>query len=166
MPQTSKISLSASGLHVVHAAALLLAAMPKTTKPADLVARLKDDVMRARIETALAKKGLVEKEVRALAEACGMHLYRPNAPHPFDPLKPEPTDNGYWVAVIGDRPERRYVLIIKHLENSLVVADPAGAGLTSTTPEQFSAVWKLAARNCVSWAGCLWIDRPTRRAHH
>lgn len=152
------VTRAASGLHVVHAAAVLLGKMPKTTKPADVITKVADHEMRARIESALVKKGLVEKHVRALAEACGMELYRPNK-YPFDPFKPETSDHGYYAALIGDRSERRYVLVLDHREHALVLADPAGAGVTTVTSEQFLEVWKLAARNGVSWAGDLWVER-------
>lgn len=162
---SSNFAPAGSALHVVHAAAVLLDLLPKTTTPADIIARVQNVAMRTRIEAALAKNGLVEKEVRALAEACGMHLWRPNT-RGFDPHHPEPTEHGYWAALIGDKTERRYVLVLQHTADKLTILDPAGPGVTSMTPKEFSVVWTAAARKGVRWAGSLWIDRKGKKVVH
>jgi hypothetical protein len=145
-----------SGLHVVHLAGVRLGVIPTGAKAEDLLEQVKDEKIRARIDAHLGKDGLTEGDVRALVDTVPMNLWRPNvsAFEPFEPFEPL-DDRTLTVLVIGETKaaevERRYVLILDHHGDQLVVADPAGPGLTTVARTEFNEAWKVGAVRGRPW---------------
>jgi hypothetical protein len=112
----------------------------------------------SRIDAHLGKDGLTEGDVRALADTVPMNLWRPNvsAFEPFEPFEPL-DDRTLTVLVIGETKaaevERRYVLILDHHGDQLVVADPAGPGLTTVARTEFNEARKVGAVRGRPWVG-------------
>ncbi|MEI9948231.1 MAG: hypothetical protein WDO74_04455 [Pseudomonadota bacterium] len=154
---------STSGLHVMQLAAIRLGVCPPSTTPEDLLGAVSDKRRRARIARGLAAGGLIEADLRALADAMSLHLYRPNKVD-FDPFDPFGRDT-LPIALVGRAAlsgiERRYVLVLDYGEHAVKVADPAGEGLVTSTRDSFRASWKLAERRDLSWVG---LVTPTSTA--
>jgi hypothetical protein len=115
---------------------------------------------------------LNERTVRALAEAAGLNLWRPNVrSRGLDDLSWRIEDPGEetlwlaWVRMSAARSERRaspadprYVLVLEVLGGRVIVADPlrARAPIHVVPEGEFLASWE-AARGPTKpkWAGCL-----------
>lgn len=149
------VSLARSGLHVMQLAAVRLGVRPPSATPEDLLGGVRDERRRARIERNLATSGLLEADLRALADAAHLHLYRPNKVD-FDPSEPLGS-NILPIALVGrETPlgiESRYVLVLDYGEREVLLADPAGDGLVTRARDSFFASWKLAERRGLPWVG-------------
>jgi hypothetical protein len=149
----SGIAAAASGLHVVYLAALRLGTVSPDLAPLALVRGIADEKRRNRIKAHLHHGGLTDGDMRAVAEAAGLFLWRPNKLD-FDPFEPA-DDRTLSVLQVGKaagaRVERRYVLILDNQGTEIDLADPAGDGLTVTTPPELTSAWKLGARRGRSW---------------
>ena len=151
----SGVPAASSGLHVLQLAAIRLGVRPASTAPEDLLGGVRDERRRARIERNLATSGLLEADLRALADAAHLHLYRPNKVD-FDPFEPLGS-NILPIALVGrETPlgiESRYVLVLDYGEREVLLADPAGDGLVTRARDSFFASWKLAERRGLPWVG-------------
>jgi hypothetical protein len=151
----SGVPMASSGLHVLQLAAIRLGVRPPSTTPEDLLGGVRDARRRARIEHNLATSGLLEADLRALADVARLHLYRPNKVD-FDPFEPLGR-HVLPMALVGcARPsgiESRYVLVLDYGVDEVLTTDPAGEGLVTLTRDSFWASWKLAERRGLSWVG-------------
>lgn len=143
-----------SGLHVMQLAAVRLGVGPTSATPEDLLAGV-GDARRASIERKLASAGLLEADLRVLADVASLHLYRPNK-LTFDPFEPLDVDT-LPIALVGRATrsgiEARYVLVLEYGDHEVLLADPAAGGLVPLARNSFWAAWKLAERRGLSWVG-------------
>ncbi len=151
------IPAAASGLHIVHLAAVQVGALSVDSEAETLVEGVAEQKVRDRIEAHLLRGGLTDRDMRALGSAADLYLYTPKKID-FDPFEPI-NDRIHTVLLIGKAKngavERRYVLILDHRGTEIELADPAGEGLTVITPKKLSNAWKLAARRGRSWMGTI-----------
>jgi hypothetical protein len=151
----SGVSPARSGLHVMQLAAIRLGVGVPSTTPDDLLGGALDARRRARIERNLATTGLLEADLRALADVARLHLYRPNKVD-FDPFEPLGS-NILPIALVGKATdqgiESRYVLVLDYGVGEVLIADPAGDGLVTRARDSFLAAWKLGQRRGMSWVG-------------
>jgi hypothetical protein len=125
-----------------------------------------DTATRRRVEARLPKDGLLEKDVRALARAAGLAVYRPNT-HDVAQFR-EP--GWLWMALVLVRfaqssrldsyVEKHYVLVVDHLpdEHVFVVADPHpwNPPLYCVDEPMFEAAWRAAKTKGPPWAAALY----------
>lgn len=154
----------ACGLFALVTAARKLRTTSARAGAADLLAGL-DAADRVRVEARLPKVGLFEKDVRALARAAGMAVYRPNT-HDVGQFR-EP--GWLWMALVLVRfvpptgaesyVEKHYVLVLEHLpdERVFVVADPHpwSPPLYCVDEQEFDAAWRAAKSKGPPWAAAL-----------
>jgi hypothetical protein len=124
-----------------------------------------DGAARVRVAARLPKVGLFEKDVRALARAAGLAVYRPNT-HDLAQFR-EP--GWLWMALVLVRfvpptgaesyVEKHYVLVLEHLpdERVFVVADPHpwNPPLYCVDEREFEAAWRAAKTKGPPWAAAL-----------
>jgi hypothetical protein len=105
----------------------------------------------------LATGGLLEADLRVLADGASLHLSRPNKVA-FDPFEPFGR-HVLPIALVGRATpagiESRYVLVLDYREWEVELADPACEGLVTLTRDSFWTSWKLAERRGLSWVGLL-----------
>ena len=155
----------ACGLFALVTAARKLRTMPARAGGPVLLAGL-DAATRARIEARLPKVGLFEKDVRALAQAAGLAVYRPNT-HDVAQFR-EP--GWLWMVLVlvqfvppsgGESyVEKHYVLVLDHFpdERVFVVADPHpwNPALYCVDEHEFEAAWRAAKTKGPPWAAALY----------
>lgn len=153
----SGLPARASGLAVLHLAAVRLGLVESDAKPGELVENVKDDDIKGRIEHKLARDGLIDADLRALGDANGMFVSR-SAKIDYDPFELW-SDHTLPMLKLGrasgGKVERRHVLILDDEGDVITVADPAGNGITRFTRRKLKAAWKLGARKGVPWLGCV-----------
>lgn len=142
----SGVPAAASGLHVVHLAAVCLGALPATATTASILAGVEGRA-RERIDQRLLEEGVTEADMRVLGDAANVFVSRPNIVE-FDPL--EPIDDRIMtillVGRLGSVIERRYVLVLDHGGEGVEIADPAGDGRVTFPPAELREAWRLGAR--------------------
>jgi hypothetical protein len=154
----------ACGLYALVTAARKLRTTTGRAGATTLLAGL-EPAARARIEARLPKVGLFEKDVRALAKAAGLAVYRPNT-HDLAQFR-EP--GWLWMALVlvqfappsgGESyVEKHYVLVVDHLsdESVFVVADPHpwNPATYCVDEREFEAAWRAAKSKGPPWAAAL-----------
>ena len=148
---------ASSGLHAVHLAAVRLGVLPADTPPEFLVDRVDNDKLRARIKTRMLKGGLHEGDLRILAEAAALSIWRPNKwdGDPFEPF----SDRSLPLVAVGKATEagieRRYLLVVEHSEAEILIADPSGYGLAIIAHGELLESCKLGSKRGIHWVGLI-----------
>lgn len=149
------VSAAASGLHVVHLAAVRLWILPVDSTAEHIVDGLVDEATRARAEAHLVGAGLTGRDMRELGDAAGLYVSTPTKMD-FDPFEPI-NDRIFTILEIGwtkgGAIERRYVLILDRDEDNVDLADPAGEGRIAIGTKDLAKAWELGARLGRSWMG-------------
>lgn len=154
----------ACGLFALTTAARQLGAIRRRQGATALLARLAP-ADRARIEARIPHLGLFEKDVRALAAAAGLSIYRPNTHDAAQFREP----GWLWMALVLARfthpsngeshVEKHYVLVLGHLqaETALIVADPHpwNPPVYAVDEKAFEAAWRAAKTKGPPWAAAL-----------
>lgn len=154
----------ACGLHCIVTAARHLGAAGGTANPRRILKALASP-HRSRIQARLPTIGLFEKDIRTLATAAGLSVYRPNT-HDASQFQ-EP--GWLWMAVAlvkftalpgAERDERHYVLVLDHLadEGVLVIADPHpwNPPVYCVGLDDFASAWRVAKSKGPPWAAALY----------
>jgi hypothetical protein len=151
-PQTtlsvaSRVPETASGLHVIHAAAVHFGAMSADTRPETLLKAVADANVRARIETHSRRGGVTDGDLRLLGDTVGLFFGRAMKLD-FDPLDTHGTSR-LVVIVVGSegsgRLVRRHVLLLARSGDEITAVDPAGKGLTIIGADELRRALDLAA---------------------
>lgn len=149
------VPAAASGLHVVHLVGAHLGVITSDSKAEALLDRIEDGNVRRRIDLHLGRNGLTDGDLRALSDAAQLSLSRAWKGD-FEPFEPF-SDQIFTVLAIGERKgkriERRYVLVLDHRGDEIVLADPAGKGLAVITPPELNEAWKLGTGRGKPWVG-------------
>jgi hypothetical protein len=149
---------SASGLHVLHLAAVQLGALAVSSVADDLLDRVEDARVRERARAHLRRGGLTDTDLRALGDAAGLLVGRAiglDVPHRLEPI------NALILTAlkIGERRDtridRRYVLIVEHRGDAIELADPAGQGRALVAPDDLERAWLLGAKDGRPWFGTI-----------
>lgn len=142
----SGVPAPASGLHVVHVAAVHLGALPPSSTAAAILAGVEGRA-RERIDARLQDDGVTEADMRVLGDAANVFVSRPNIIE-FDPV--EPIDDRIMTILLvrglGSVIERRYVLVLAHGAAGVEVADPAGSGRLTLPATELRRAWQDGAR--------------------
>lgn len=156
------VTISRSGLVVLHLAAVKLGVVEPGTEPKVLLENVRDAKVKKRIAEHLDRGGLADGDLRHLVDASGSLLHRPRFRPEDDPFEIH-SDDALPMLLLGqengDKIERRHVLVIDDQDDVITVADPAGAGLVKFTRDNLTAAWKLEARRGVLWLGSVWVGR-------
>lgn len=161
----SAVPAAASGLHVVHLAAVNLGVLPRESSPVDALARFADLPRKAQIEERLRTKGMTGADMRALGDVLGLYVGRPNKID-FDPLEPI-SDRIMTTLLVGERRgrslvERRYILILDRRGDEVVIADPAGNGHVTSSAADVRRAWQLGAGSGRPRIEMISLKRATR----
>lgn len=154
----------ACGLFALMTAARQLGAPGRRQNATELLASLAP-ADRRRIEARIPRVGLFEKDLRALAAAAGLSIYRPNTHDAAQFREP----GWLWMALVMARfthpsngesdVEKHYVLVLGHLkeEAALVIADPHpwNPSVYSVDEKAFEAAWRAAKTKGPPWAAAL-----------
>ncbi len=154
----------ACGLHCIVTAARHLGAIPGTAGPQRFLTALAPRDA-TRIEARLPAVGLFERDIRALAAAAGLGVYRPNT-HDAGQFK-EP--GWLWIAFVlmrftapngSESDERHYLLVLDYLagDRALVVADPHpwNPRVYCVAFQEFESAWRAAKARGPPWAVALY----------
>jgi hypothetical protein len=126
-PVARGVPVAASGVHVMHAAAVLLGAVSEDASPAALVERVAEDRVRRRIQAHTGERGLTDGDLRALGDALGLFVSRCMKFDGFDPFEPV---SGDIVSVLrlgrqaGPKVELSYVLLLDRRAGRVKLAPP------------------------------------------
>lgn len=152
------VPAGASGLHVMHVAALLLGTMTAGTSAEDLVARVGDDKRQARIAAHAKSSGLVDSDLRILGDAAKVFFSRATKFDDIDPLQPI-SDHILTILKVGrlqgGKVERRFVLLLDRREKRLTIADPSGPGVVEMKLSAVQAECRLASNLGRPWVGTI-----------
>jgi hypothetical protein len=142
----SGVPAAASGLHVIHAAAVHFGVMSSDTAADALLEAVADVGVRGRIASHVHRGGATDGDLRALGDANGLFFSRATKVD-FDPLDAHGTSH-LVVLVVGSekngRVVRRHLLVLARSGDEITVADPAGKGLTIVAAEELRQTWRLA----------------------
>ncbi len=167
-PVTAGVPPAASGLHVIHAAAVLLRVVPSDLAPESLVTRVTQERVRNRIESHLGKGGLTDGDLRALGDAVGLFVSRCMTFDSFDPFEPAGADllSAFRLGEQrGENVERRYVLLLDRRADRVKLADPSGKGTVEMRIETIEAAWKLGALGGRGWLATMSPARAGVESH-
>lgn len=154
----------ACGLHALTTAAWHLGTLPRAVGAMRLVKML-DPLVASRIRAQLPADGLFEKDLRLLAKAAGLSVYRPNS-HDVAQFRGA---GWLWMAFVTvmfkdphghtpDTADGHYVLVLDHLSNedALILADPHpwNPPVYCVATRAFDAAWR-AAKKGAPWAAAL-----------
>ncbi len=136
---------AASGLHVLHAAAVLLGGVAAESRAADLVERLAAPE-RARVLSHLERDGMTDGDLRALGDVLGMYVGRfIKHEHDLDPFEPI-SDRIVTILKFGPEPKiaarSRFVLLLGRRGTRVTLADPTGQGLSTVTRTLAEKRWR------------------------
>jgi len=129
--------------------------LPANSTPEGLVDGIENDQHRARIKARTLGGGLHEADLRLLAGVAALGIWRPNKQQgdPFEPF----SDRILALAAVGKTTEagleRRYLLVVEHAKNEILIADPAGYGLATVVHGELLAWCKLGSKRGVPWVG-------------
>jgi hypothetical protein len=153
----------ACGLFAVLTAAQHLGALDRRSGPAALLRKL-PPAARARIEAQLPEVGLFEKDIRAVADAAGLAIYRPNTHDALQFRQP----HWLWLAFVlvtfrsptdETSIDRHYVLVLDYLSehDAFVVADPHpwNPSVYCVQTAEFESAWH-AAKKAPPWAASIY----------
>ena len=163
VPVVTNVSASASGLHVVHVAAMHLGLMEAPSSANELLDGVADVGARDRIASHLLGGGLTEADLRALCDVVMLSIYRENSSH-FDPFEPIGCRHLPILAVgerVGRRIQRRLVVVTDFRPDHVEIADPAGDGSVVVSMADLDAWWKLGAKRGQRWVRTVGV--PARR---
>ena len=152
------VPAAASGLHVMHAAAVVLGTVTDDARPEVIVARVTDPTTRERIVGHAEKGGLTDGDLRALGDALGLFVSRCMKFDGFDPFEPI---SGDIVSVLrlGRQTSRnielRYVLLLDGRGDWVRLADPAGKGIVELRRKDVETTWRLGALRGSGWLGAV-----------
>ncbi len=149
---------AASGLHVIHLAAVQLGALAPDSRAEQLLERIGDVQIQERIHDHVQYRGLTGKDMKALGNGNGLYLYRT---YKFACELPTPVESiglgSVTILKLGKgaagKVETRFVLVIADRGNEIDIADPVGRGLTRTTPSELTEAWKLGGIRGKPWIG-------------
>jgi hypothetical protein len=151
------VPLAASGLHIVHVAGLYFDTLPPTSMPNDVLARVRPRTLRGKLDDHLGRDGLSDADLRLLADESGLFFGR-CVKIDFDPFE-SISDQFLEVFRIGSDPpgpaQQRHVLLLDNQGDEFIVADPAGAGLTTMSLVKLKTAWTRGVLKGISWLGTL-----------
>jgi hypothetical protein len=146
---------TASGVHVIHAAAVHFGTMSSDTTAEAVLEAIQDVRVRGRIESHARVGGITDPDLRALGDAVGLFFGR-CAKVDFDPLE-LPSMRHLSVLVVGSEKDRRcvprHVLVLARSGDEITVADPAGKGLTIVAAEELRRAWRFGGLRKHPWVG-------------
>lgn len=146
-----------SGLHVVHVAALHFGTLLPGTTPTDILALIHSPALRRKIDDHAGRDVLSDADLRILSDKCGMFFGRA-VKIDFDPFQTM-SDRFLRVLRIGSEETSstrwRHILVLDVRRNEILVADPAGAGLTTIDRRALERAWARGARQGSLWLGTL-----------
>ena len=152
------VPAGASGVHVMHVGAILLAAMAAGTCHEDLVAKVGDQGRRARIAAHVENGGLLDSDLRALGDAAGLFFSRATKLDDWDPFEPI-SDRILTMLKLGRLRggvvERRFVLVLKRQRDRITLADPSGSGVAEVELGALQVEWKLGTNGRHAWVGAI-----------
>lgn len=148
---------SASGVHIIHAAAVYLGTVSSDATQDQLVQRVADDLRREKIKAHAGRGGLTDSDLRVLSAAARMFLGRAMKFDfdPFDQISGRHLTVLRIGALKGGRVERRFVLVLDRQADKITVADPVGDGVVVMQRRKLDAAWKLGTTSDVLWLGTL-----------
>jgi hypothetical protein len=155
-PVAADVPVTASGVHVMHGAAVLLGVLASEVKPDALVERVTDPTTRERIVGHAGKSGLTDGDLRALGDGLGLFVGRSMRFDGFDPFEPI---SGDIVSVLRlgrhcrGKVELRYVLLLDRRGKRVRLADPAGNGIVEMPRGDVETAWRLGALRGSGWLG-------------
>ncbi len=162
-PVASGVQAAASGIHVLHAAGILLGTITGDANPDALVERITDLTIRSRIDSHLRKGGLTDGDLRALGTALRLSVGRCLKLDDTDPFEPINADI-FSVLRLGRRDgskvELRYALLLERSGDRMKLADPAGQGIVEVSiGGDVATAWELGALGGKPWLGTVSVAR-------
>ncbi len=141
------VPVGASGLHVLRLAGIYLGVMEPWDIADGMIDLVHDPEVQEGIRGRLYGRGLLEKDLRAVADTNGLSLWRPRdiEGDAFEPM------SDVILTVLRICIEPRYVLILDHRGDEIEVADPAGDGIVTMKPEELIEAWTLGAKKGKRW---------------
>jgi hypothetical protein len=162
-PVASGVPAAASGVHVLHAAGILLGTITGDANPDALVERITDLTIRSRIDSHLRAGGLTDGDLRALGTALRLSVGRSMKLDDTDPFEPINADIFSVLRLgrhDGSKVELRYALLLDRSGDHLKLVDPAGQGIVDMpVGGEVARAWKLGAVGGKPWLGTVSVAR-------
>lgn len=150
------VAAGISGLHVMHATAILVGAMPTGSSPQHLLDKVSDERRRAKITAHVQGAGLHDSDLRVLGDAIRVFFGRATKLDDIDPLEPISPEILTLLKFGRAREgfvERRLVLLLTRRGDEITIADPAGEGVVEMPIKDAKAALELAAAHGRPWVG-------------